>query len=313
MIGFMGAMISNLAFVFRNIFSKRGMKRKSVGGMNYYACLSMLSLLILTPFAIAVEGPQLWAAGWQTAISEIHMFGYHFKMIGSDCFHRTMVSSSILFFLDVVPKVPLAESEHLLQSHPKIADVALIPYHVEEAWQIPMAFVVRKPGSNLSAAQVLEFVAKQACLLKTKRLILNAYLGFSFISSKPDEGKIVGDPLSNLGKGGGAVLMVCRTCGKRGDRWTAQCPFKDLAQPPESFVDKPPASETTAPSSGTSKGAYVPPSQRAGADRSGHDMRIRNDENSVRVTNLSDDTRELDLQDLFSTFGPVSRVYIAYD
>lgn len=71
MIGFMGAMISNLAFVFRNIFSKKGMKGKSVSGMNYYACLSMLSLLILTPFAIAVEGPQMWAAGWQKAVSQI--------------------------------------------------------------------------------------------------------------------------------------------------------------------------------------------------------------------------------------------------
>ncbi|XP_031404429.1 glucose-6-phosphate/phosphate translocator 1, chloroplastic [Punica granatum] len=71
MIGFMGAMISNLAFVFRNIFSKRGMKGKSVSGMNYYACLSMLSLVILTPFAIAVEGPQMWAAGFQKALSDI--------------------------------------------------------------------------------------------------------------------------------------------------------------------------------------------------------------------------------------------------
>ncbi|GKB57323.1 glucose-6-phosphate/phosphate translocator 1, chloroplastic-like protein [Tanacetum coccineum] len=71
MTGFMGAMISNLALVFRNIFSKRGMKGKSVTGMNYYACLSILSLLILTPFAIAVEGPQVWAVGWQKAITEI--------------------------------------------------------------------------------------------------------------------------------------------------------------------------------------------------------------------------------------------------
>ncbi|KAG4931970.1 hypothetical protein JHK87_045972 [Glycine soja] len=71
MIGFMGAMISNLAFVLRNIFSKKGMKGMSVSGMNYYACLSILSLLILTPFAIAVEGPKMWAAGWQTALSEI--------------------------------------------------------------------------------------------------------------------------------------------------------------------------------------------------------------------------------------------------
>ncbi|GMH24978.1 hypothetical protein Nepgr_026821 [Nepenthes gracilis] len=75
MIGFMGAMISNVAFVFRNIFSKKGMKGKSVSGMNYYACLSMLSLVILTPFAVAVEGPQMWAAGWQKALSDI---GPHF-------------------------------------------------------------------------------------------------------------------------------------------------------------------------------------------------------------------------------------------
>nr|KJB62604.1 hypothetical protein B456_009G425600 [Gossypium raimondii] len=71
MTGFMGAMISNFAFVLRNIFSKKGMKGKSVSGMNYYACLSLLSLLILTPFAVAVEGPQMWAAGWQKALSEI--------------------------------------------------------------------------------------------------------------------------------------------------------------------------------------------------------------------------------------------------
>ncbi|XP_039032478.1 glucose-6-phosphate/phosphate translocator 1, chloroplastic-like [Hibiscus syriacus] len=71
MTGFMGAMISNFAFVLRNIFSKKGMKGKSVSGMNYYACLSLLSLLILTPFAVAVEGPQMWAAGWKKALSEI--------------------------------------------------------------------------------------------------------------------------------------------------------------------------------------------------------------------------------------------------
>ncbi|SPT17500.1 unnamed protein product [Triticum aestivum] len=71
MIGFLGAMISNLAFVFRNIFSKKGMKGKSVSGMNYYACLSMLSLVILLPFAFAMEGPKVWAAGWQNAVAEI--------------------------------------------------------------------------------------------------------------------------------------------------------------------------------------------------------------------------------------------------
>ncbi|CAD5312435.1 unnamed protein product [Arabidopsis thaliana] len=70
MIGFMGAMISNLAFVFRNIFSKKEMKGKSVSVMNYYACLSMMTLLIVTPFANYVEGPQMWVDGWQNDVSK---------------------------------------------------------------------------------------------------------------------------------------------------------------------------------------------------------------------------------------------------
>ncbi|KAM7271822.1 hypothetical protein ACFE04_031036 [Oxalis oulophora] len=130
--------------------------------------------------------------------------------------------------------------------------------------------------------------------------------------SKGDEPKAAGDPLA---QNKGAVLMVCRTCGKKGDHWTSRCPYKDLAAPPEVFVDKPATSEASAAASGTGKGgAYVPPTMRAGADRTmGSDMRRRNDENSVRVTNLSEDTREPDLLELFKPFGSVTRVYVAVD
>lgn len=131
--------------------------------------------------------------------------------------------------------------------------------------------------------------------------------------TKAEETKIAGDSLAQLGKGG-AVLMVCRTCGKKGDHWTSRCPYKDLASQTEAFIDKPPTSETTVvPTSGTGKATYVPPGMRAGAERVGSEMRRRNDENSVRVTNLSEDTREPDLHELFRTFGPVSRVYVAID
>ena len=34
-------------------------------------------------------------------------------------------------------------------------------YPDEDAGQIPMAFVVRKPGSNISASEIIDFVAKQ--------------------------------------------------------------------------------------------------------------------------------------------------------
>ncbi len=48
------------------------------------------------------------------------------------------------------------------------------------------------------------------------------------------------------------------------------------------------------PVAGSKPGGYVPPSRRAGAGE-GDSMR-RREENSVRVTNLSEDTREDDLR-----------------
>lgn len=126
--------------------------------------------------------------------------------------------------------------------------------------------------------------------------------------SKAEEPKIAGDPLREKA---GAVLMVCRTCGKKGDHWTSKCPYKDLATNVD-FMDKPPTSDV--PTSGPSKNTYVPPVLRGGGERpGGTEMRRRNDENSVRVTNLSEDTREPDLLELFRTFGPVTRVYVAID
>ncbi|KAF7135384.1 hypothetical protein RHSIM_Rhsim08G0186700 [Rhododendron simsii] len=62
-------------------------------------------------------------------------------------------------------QVPPAELEHLLQSNPDIVDAAVIPYPDEEAGQIPMAFVVRKPGSSITEAQIMDFIARQACLI----------------------------------------------------------------------------------------------------------------------------------------------------
>ncbi|GBF87589.1 eukaryotic translation initiation factor 3 subunit G [Raphidocelis subcapitata] len=64
-------------------------------------------------------------------------------------------------------------------------------------------------------------------------------------------------------------------------------------------------------------GSYVPPSVRnrgAGGGNEGESMQQRRrDENSLRVTNLSEDVSEADLQELFRPFGPISRVFLAVD
>lgn len=66
------------------------------------------------------------------------------------------------------------------------------------------------------------------------------------------------------------------------------------------------------PSAG-SKGGYVPPSLRNRGNAEGDAMQKRRDENSVRVTNLSEDVVEQDLLDLFGRFGHVQRIFIAKD
>ncbi|MFQ6661233.1 hypothetical protein Gotur_029457 [Gossypium turneri] len=125
--------------------------------------------------------------------------------------------------------------------------------------------------------------------------------------SKVEEPKVAaGHSLAQQAKNG-AVLMLCRTCGKKGDHWTARCPYKDQAPPPANgTVDKPPAPET-----GSGKTAYVPPSKRgAGAKGNGTDMKHRDEENTIRFTNLSEDAMESDLRELVAPFGPVSRVHV---
>lgn len=62
-------------------------------------------------------------------------------------------------------------------------------------------------------------------------------------------------------------------------------------------------------------GKYVPPSMRAGAGGRGESMfrGARDELPTLRVTNVSEDTTEADLRDLFGAFGRVARVYVGRD
>eukprot|EP00879_Flechtneria_rotunda_P022689 GHRR01023962.1.p1 GENE.GHRR01023962.1~~GHRR01023962.1.p1 ORF type:complete len:228 (+),score=93.62 GHRR01023962.1:265-948(+) len=88
----------------------------------------------------------------------------------------------------------------------------------------------------------------------------------------------------------------------------------EAEKPPEEDT---PAGKATGLPAAPKPGSYVPPSVRnrgAGQTMDGPDAgRRQRDENSVRVTNLSEDVTEGDLQDLFRPFGPISRVFLAVD
>nr|DAD19189.1 TPA_asm: hypothetical protein HUJ06_020652 [Nelumbo nucifera] len=58
-------------------------------------------------------------------------------------------------------QVPPAELEALLVSHPFISDAAIVPQKDAVAGEIPVAFVVRSNGFDLTEEAVKEFIAKQ--------------------------------------------------------------------------------------------------------------------------------------------------------
>lgn len=114
--------------------------------------------------------------------------------------------------------------------------------------------------------------------------------------------------------------VSCRICKE--EHWTTQCPYKDRvsssAQLDESSRAAAAAANAASKGLDPSKSSrYVIPSMRDGANRRGESMAYSKqqprDENTVRVTNLSEDIRERDLQELFGAFGPLERVYLAKD
>ncbi|EEF42352.1 4-coumarate--CoA ligase 2 [Ricinus communis] len=63
-------------------------------------------------------------------------------------------------------QVPPAELEALLLNHPSIADAAVVPQKDEVAGEVPVAFVVRSNGFELSEEDVKEYIAKQVVFYK---------------------------------------------------------------------------------------------------------------------------------------------------
>uniref|UniRef100_A0A8U7P7W9 Eukaryotic translation initiation factor 3 subunit G n=1 Tax=Corvus moneduloides TaxID=1196302 RepID=A0A8U7P7W9_CORMO len=130
------------------------------------------------------------------------------------------------------------------------------------------------------------------------------------------------DPMNKLK---GQKIVSCRIC--KGDHWTTRCPYKDTLGPMQKELaeqlglstgekEKIPGEPEPVAAQVSKTGKYVPPSLRDGASRRGESMqpnRRADDNATIRVTNLSEDTRETDLQELFRPFGSISRIYLAKD
>ncbi|CAB4070275.1 EIF3G [Lepeophtheirus salmonis] len=156
---------------------------------------------------------------------------------------------------------------------------------------------------------------------------LHEEVTMQYISSKEENEKDSNDTeldkLKKMNKG----MIKCRICKE--DHWTTNCPYKDTLGPLRESLsagkedEDPEKSESPTPapnagSSAASSRAYVPPSRREGArDRiigdSMSDRRRNEDNAAIRVSNLSENTQESDVQELFKPFGAIARIFLAKD
>jgi len=117
------------------------------------------------------------------------------------------------------------------------------------------------------------------------------------------------------------ALKACDNLFKEKKVWSAANQEKQEAADAGAAAPKPgetaPAA-AAAPAAAGAPGKYVPPSVRAAAagGKGGKDGKGKGSDDveaSLRITNLSDDVKEGDLQDLFGQFGRLQRVYLSKD
>jgi translation initiation factor 3 subunit G len=129
------------------------------------------------------------------------------------------------------------------------------------------------------------------------------------------------------------TTIKCRHCN--GDHWTTKCPYKDtlgsigklMGNESSSGAGNAPVTSSGASDAGSASGKptgsrYVPPSLRSsgasgpgaapGSERPSF-RRMNDDLPCIRVSSLSEDTTEADIQRLFGRFGPVTRIFLATD
>ena len=56
-------------------------------------------------------------------------------------------------------QVPPAELEALLLTHPGVKDAGVIGVPDEIAGELPLAFVVKQPGSNVTKEEIIKYIA----------------------------------------------------------------------------------------------------------------------------------------------------------
>ena len=126
---------------------------------------------------IWIRGPQFMKGYWRQPVANE-------QTLTSDGWMKTgdigyFDSEGYVFLVDRLKElikynalqVAPAELEDIIQSHPAVMDAAVIGTPDEAAGEIPTAFVVRRPGATLDAAELMQYVASRVAPHKKVRAV----------------------------------------------------------------------------------------------------------------------------------------------
>lgn len=118
--------------------------------------------------------------------------------------------------------------------------------------------------------------------------------------------------------------ILCRACGRKGEHWTHQCPYKDKLDAMGLSGDNGEGEGEGEGAGGagasvSADGKYIPPGQRGRGDGAKPTSMFRNDDrygddsNTIRVTNLSEETTDEELEQVMRRFGALQRCFLVKD
>lgn len=145
----------------------------------------------------------------------------------------------------------------------------------------------------------------------TKTTLLGEPVFLSLAAGKDFELEESGD--STILKMEKSKTITCRYC--QGTHWTSKCPYKDrfVGSVDELKTASDKITTETIPSASTAARKYIPPSLRSKDPSSAGSTSSTPEVYTVRVTNLSEDTTENDLRELFKHTGTISRIFLSKD
>ena len=135
----------------------------------------------------------------------------------------------------------------------------------------------------------------------TSTTSLTDAVNLEFLASKDEE--VAEQDQNNANQFGGNQAVQCRNCGL--NHWTLHCPYKTQLNALNKLNENADPNKLDA-ASGLRKPGL-------GGKRMELPSRGKDENNTIRITNLPEETQDSDIRDLFKDFGRINRIFLAKD